>query len=378
MVTEIEEKDMMYAEGAILRRITYRELKDKTYDTHGDDYGVISDYFNNNTKKALLSNPNYDNDTKTVLNVVIYKDEIVGRHMLMPTQIKIGDRTVKAQTGGGHEINDRFQGKGFGTLVVHDTILNSEYPIYIGQLYSSGAISILKKMDICIFGKPLYNKDRKKRSVLVAKGYRGIRLAWHSFWGDLRLRFAEIPNMIRFYKLKYKYTIKQEKEIPEWITEMVLQDGHKYMEIHDREWFQWNLENTFSSNAHDKNYFYAVYEKDGTPAGFYMTKERFEENKKGTFKNLVRGTVVEWGSSNECKLSEFDLNIMALFTFGKQVDKVNTVISSSNGELEMKKLGFEFRGIYQMTFKPSADCEEEMRNQENWRIRYGGCNTILV
>ena len=109
MVTKREKKDMIYSEGAILRRITYRELKDKTYDTHGDDYGIISDYFNSNTKKALLSNPNYNDDSKTVLNVVIYKDEIVGRHMLMPTQIKIGNRAVKAQTGGGHEINDCFQ-----------------------------------------------------------------------------------------------------------------------------------------------------------------------------------------------------------------------------------------------------------------------------
>ena len=369
---------MAYGDGAILKRISYDELKNRSYDTHGDNYGIVSDYFIEETRKALLSNPNYDNDSHSVLNVVLYDGEIVGRHMLMPTKIKIGERTVLAQTGGGHEINDNFQGKGFGTLVVHDTIFNSEYPIYIGQLYSSGAISILKKMDLCIFGKPLYNKNRKMRSVFAAKGYKGFKLTWCSFWGDLGLQIAEIPNRRRLYKLKQRYVIRQERAVPDWVNHVVLQDGHRYMEIHDKEWLQWNLNNVFSSKAGDQNYFYAVYEKDGTPAGFYMTKERFEENKKGTFKNLVRGTVVEWGSSDEQKLSEFDINLMALSTFSANVDKVNTVISTPNCEEEMKIMGFEYRGVYQMTFKPSVDCEEAMRDQENWRIRYGGCNTILV
>lgn len=267
---------------------------------------------------------------------------------------------------------------GLGSLLLHDTIMNSEYPIYIGQLFSSGAISILKKMDLCIFGKPLYNKNKRMRSVLVAKGYVGIRLSIGCALGDFKLRILDLPNKIRLLILKRKFTIKRENIVPNWVEEITLHDGHRYMEVHDRDWLQWNLDHVFSKNPADKNFFYAVYDKTGKPVGFYMTKERFEENKKGILRNLVRGTVVEWGSNDETRLTEFDLNILAFSSFGRHVDKINTVISSENSKQIMTKLGFEYRGMYQMILKKTPDYDSAIQDQENWRIRYGGCNTVLV
>lgn len=368
---------MPYLEGVILKRITYKQLKEKSYDLLNDSLGIVSDYLEQ-TRDALLANPNNEDDSKSVLNMVIYNNTIVGRHMLMPTKIKNGKKTVIAQTGGGHEIHESFQGKGLGSLVVKDTIMNSEYPIYIGQLYSSVAISILRKMNICIFGKPLYFKQLKTRSVLAAKGYKGLSLSLASFWGDIFLKIKDFPNWIRTQKLKRKYVIRKETIIPEWVNPIILQDRHKYMEIHDKNWLQWNLNHVFSKNTCDKNFFFGIYDKTGNAIGFYMTKERFEENEKGTFKNIIRGTVVEWGSRNEKELNEADINLMALSTFSSEVDKINTVISSEGIEKKLKKMGYIYRGIYKMTFKPSLDCDEDMREQKNWRIRYGGCNTILV
>lgn len=369
---------MSNSNGIVLKKITYGELKDLSYDVDRDRYKIIADYFNEPTREALLSNPNYDVDSKTVLNIVIYNGEIVGRHMLMPTRVKVADQWVRAQTGGGHEIHDSFQGKGLGTAVVRDTIMNSEYPIYIGQLYSSGAISILRKMDLCIFEKPLYFKQRKVRSNLIAKGYSGFLLFFGSLFGDFYLKLLDIPNYFKLNALKHKYVIKREERVPDWVDSFVLNDGHKYMEVHDQKWLQWNLDHIFTINPGDKNFFFAVYDKKGDPAGFYMTKERFEENKKGVFKNLVRGTVVEWGSRNESELTETDINLMALSTFSPNVDKINTVISTDGIGKDIERMGYSYRGMYQMTFKPDDGCNEDMKDQNQWRIRYGGCNTILV
>ena len=137
-----------------LKRITYKELKDKSYDTSGDNFGIISDYFIEPTREALLTNPYYD-ESKTVLNVLYLNGEIVGRRMFLPAKIKAGNSFLFAQTGGGLEIYEKFQGQGMGSMLVKDSVTNREYPANIGQLYSSGAISIFRKMDISIFEKPL-------------------------------------------------------------------------------------------------------------------------------------------------------------------------------------------------------------------------------
>lgn len=109
-----------------------------------------------------------------------------------------------------------------------------------------------------------------------------------------------------------------------------------------------------------------------------MTKERYEENKNGLFKNLIRGTVVEWGSRDETELSEIDLNLLAFSTFSSNVDKVNTVISTKGTRKIMEQLGYEYRGMYRMSLKCDDSCPNDIINQDLWRIRYGGCNTIMV
>lgn len=369
---------MICRDKVTLKRITYGELRENKYDLNGDNYNIISDYFIDSTRSALLENPNYDNDSKSVLNVVYYNEEIVGRHMLMPTKIKVGDKIVLAQTGGGHEIYENFQGEGLGTIVVKDTIINSEYPIYLGQLYSSGAISILRKMDLCIFEKPLYQKMLKTRSIFKSKGYKGFLLLLLSFMGDINLKIHDLPNKTKIRKLKKRYIIKRETIVPTWVNNLTINDRYKYMEVHDQKWLQWNLSNVFSNNPDDKNYFFSIYDKKGLPVGFYMTKERFEENKKGKFKNLIRGTIVEWDIKDKSGLSEADINLMAISTFSRKIDKINTVLSCNRIEKEIKNMGYTYRGNYQMVLKPAEDCETDIYNINLWRIRYGGANTILV
>lgn len=362
----------------IFKRISYSELQGGRLIEYSDKYGLLSKYLSPSIRNALLTNPNIIDYSKSALNLLICDGEIVGRNMLMPTAIKIKEKTVLVQSGGSYEICEQYQGKKLGTYIFKDSIFNSEYPIYIGQLYSSGASSILRKMDLCFLEKPLYFKLCKVRSVLASKGYKGLLLSLLSFFGDMWLKIGNIKNWLKYIRLKKKYSIQSEKTIPLWVDNLTLHDGHKYMEIHDHKWLQWNLDHVFSENKVDKNFFYAVYDKKKNPVGFFMTKERFEENKNGIFKNLIRGTIVEWGSIDETVLSEVDLNLLALFSFSKKVDKINTVISTNGIEDSIKQIGFSYRGMYLMTIKLCQNYDDDILNLDCWRIRYGGCNTILV
>ena len=361
-----------------LKIINYQSLVDIKIEKNHDDFGIVSEYLSESVQKALLSNPNIKDYSKSLMNLVLFNEAIVGRFMMMPTRIKNGDSILLAQTGGGIEISREFRGKGLGKKLMSDTIFYSEYPIYIGQLYSSGASAIINKLGLTIFEKPLYVKLCKTRSVYAAKGQGGIKLKLYSLLGDLKIKIRDLPNKRKLCSLKKKYIIKKEYSVPEWVDNITLNDGHRYSEIHDRTWLQWNLDNRFTEANGDSNSFYAVYEKNGLPIGFFMIKERFEENPLGLFKNLVRGTVVEWGSANEKKFTEADINLMALSMFSSNVDKINTVISSEGLDDAIKQIGFEYRGQYQMALKTTEDVDKTILDQNNWRIRYGGANTILV
>lgn len=149
------------------------------------------------------------------------------------------------------------------------------------------------------------------------------------------------------------------------------------MEVHDRGWLQWCLDNKCTENSNDQQSFYAVYDRQGNPKGFFMTKERFERS-QGKYKNVIRGTIVEWGSYSKEELSEIDLNLLAIDSFGTRVDNITTMLSDISDNKAMKKMGFIRHGSYQISIKPGEINQDGISERNKWRIRYGGCNTIIL
>lgn len=360
----------------VLQRITYKDLRDQTGISVDDNYGMVSEYLTSSVRSTLLANPNLDDECKSAINIAICDGIIAGRNMLMPTKLKINDEIIMAQTGGSYEIAEQLRGRGLGTIVFRDSIMNSEYESYIGQLYSTTAAAIVRKLGLTIFELPSYYKLCNSRSVLEANGFRGFPLKLGTIIVNAVLKLINIPNTFRLKKIKAFYQIKKECVIPDWIDELTLHDGHEFMEVHDHKWFQWCLDNKFTEKLNDKQSFYTVCDRQGNPKGFFMTKERFE-SRQGKYKNITRGTIVEWGSYNEEELSEIDLNLLTIDSFGSQVDNITTVLSDISDNKGMEKIGFIRHGSYQMSIKPGGLNQEGILDQSKWRIRYGGCNTII-
>ena len=361
----------------VLQRITYKDLRDQTWISANDNYGMVSEYLTSSVRSTLLENPNLDDEHKSAINIVICDGIIAGRNMLMPTKLKINDDIIMAQTGGSYEIAEQLRGHGLGTVAFRDSIMNSEYDFYIGQLYSTTAAAIVQKLGLIIFELPSYYKLCNSRSFLEAKGIHGFPLKLGTAIINAVLKLINIPNAFRLKKIRKVYQVKQESVIPTWVDEITLHDGHAFMEVHDHKWFQWCLDNKFTEKPNDKQSFYTVYDRQGNPKGFFMTKERFESS-QGEYKNTMRGTVVEWGSYNEEELSEIDLNLLAIDSFGEQVDNITTVLSGkSDNHGMMKKIGFIRHGNYQLSIKPGGHNQDGISDKSQWRIRYGGCNTII-
>ena len=182
----------------LMQRIKYKDLRDQPLFNADDRYGIISEYLTFSVKKTLLSNPNLDDDNKSAINTIICDGILAGRSMLMPTSLKINEQTIFAQTGGSYEIAEQFRGQGLGTIVFRDSIFNSEYETYIGQLYSTTAADIVRKLGLIIFELPCYYKLCSSRSILEANGLHGILLKLGTSIINTFLRFVSIPIFFKF------------------------------------------------------------------------------------------------------------------------------------------------------------------------------------
>ena len=189
--------------------------------------------------------------------------------------------------------------------------------------------------------------------------------------------FKKIPNHIKYNRLKKTFVVQKEKIIPEWVSEMVANDGHQFMEVHDRAWFQWNLDyNTYGLDE-DIQSFYSVFDRNNKPIGLFMTKERLV-HMQGPDYGMIRGTVVEWESCDKSVLSEADINLLALQTFSKNVDLINTLACESDTANQLKRMGFRQKASFNFCVKDKKKMFENIGDQNQWRLRYGYTNTIIL
>lgn len=359
-----------------IHRITYNDLKNDFNIEYNDDLQMLSDYLTPSVINTLLANPNLKDFTDTAVNLIIRENVIVGRNMLMPTCIKTIDGLIPVQTGGSFEINEKYRGNGLGTMIFKNSIFNNKRDVYIGQLYSSSALAIIQKLNLNIFELPSYYKLCNSRILLESKGFHGWTLKVGTLLANSIINLLDFRSVIRLRKLKKNYRIVQKTKVPKWVEDLTLRDGHDFAEAHDCKWLQWCLDYKFTSHPYDKQAFFAVYDANSIPKGFFMIKERFEAL-QGAYKNLTRGFVVEWGSYDENELNEVDLNLIAVSCFGKNVDNITTILSDVSYDKPLKKLGFIRHGSYQFSIKTESNYCGNILDQNRWRIRFGGCNTIV-
>lgn len=358
----------------LLKKITYKDLKEKSYEAFDDRYGIAA-FITESVRKTFLEYPGYQNDSDTVAFFLMDGDIVIGRVMKFATKIKIGEDIVWANSGCAMEVCESYRKSGAGVMLITGDNSN-KYEVNFSALFTEMRIKLLKKQKSIVYEFPQYTKLVGTRVIFELFHLKGFLLKTISWMADALLRLLEVPNKIRAKRLKKRYTVKKETIVPEWAGEMATNDGHKYMEYHDSKWLQWNLDNNLNGYPEDIQSFYAVYDKECTPKGFFMTKERLEKE-AGRYRNLVRGTIVEWASADENKLSEGDLNLLALSTFSRRVSHITTLTVNPVTDKKLKKMGFIVHNILHMSFKDRTGLYSDASDQSLWRIRFGCCNTII-
>lgn len=360
------------------KRITYQELKDGTYKNAyipQDDKLSVTSHLTSSFRDAMLACPcNKKDDSKTFMHLYVNEEgKEIGRTIRFGTRIKAGDKVYDAGSGCGFEVIEEYRNEGIGADLIMVTLQNDEYDFLLGAGLTQMACALHRKLRYHLFEVPQYYKVRHARYVFRFFGLkRWLYLGWF-----VVQKFKDIANYVKWIRLKEKFVIKKETTIPEWVSAMVANDGHQFMEVHDREWFQWNLDyNTYGFDE-DIQSFYSVLDRNNKPLGFFMTKERLIQ-KSGPDQGLIRGTVVEWESCDKSVLSEADINLLAIQTFSKNVDAIFTLACESDTTNQLKSMGFRKRAPFIVSIKDKKKQLENIGDQNLWRLRYGMTHMIIL
>lgn len=356
-----------------LKKISYGQLQENNWLTDDDCYGMAA-FVDENVRTTFLQSPNNYQLDKTAVLLALEGDKIVGRHLLYGTTIKTGQDNVMAQSSGSTEVHESQRGKGIGSKINKWTLNNDEYPVYICSLLSPACLRIMeKKENACtIFEFPELVKIINMEAAFACRGMKGVPLKICKGLCNMFLGVLDIPTKARISRLKKKYSLKKEKEIPEWAGDMCMNDGHKYAEVHDNAWLRWNLNYNLTGKPQDKQSFYSIYKRE-KPVGFFFTKERLRDDVSS---EMIIGTLCEWASVDD-ELTETDINLLAFSTFDKKCYYMRTVTNSPRTSRDMQGYWFTNHGKMQMGIKDKYNQYPDMAEQYNWRIRFGCCNSIL-
>ena len=242
---------------------------------------------------------------------------------------------------------------------------------------SEMALPMYKKIGFKVLEYPRAMQLRKSRSLLSSKGFKGLPLKITSGVVDFLLYSLRALSGLSNRRLSNRYNVKEESSVPDWTETLVKEDTHKYKELHDQKWLEWNLKHNLHSRPRDKQRFYSVYDNK-KPVGFFMIKERYREVAGGVLKDLVVGSIVEWGSIDEHKLKESDIYVLASKCFEKDVAIVEIASSNENVIKKMRKYAFLPHGFSHIIVKDLKKKSSDISDIEKWRIRLGYADVILT
>ena len=346
-----------------------------------DQYGILT-YQYIQRRTILFNNPFLDKDSmnKTFLYIafddkedVSNKPTVIGRCYYFPTQLKLCDKIVLVQSGSAVYVQEAYRHQAVGAEMFTFSTFSEDYE---QRLYAG-----ISPMALPIFRKLRYNVFSMQR-LFLRKNYSPYLLRKVKFGKLVSLLspiinyFATLPLHLygKTHKMNKKFIVELCDRVPQWVDGMVLNDGHKFMEIHNHKWMQWQLQGAFRSEQNNKQQFYAIYKKDRQPIGFFLTKQRILDKKNKFF----LGSIVEWGSNDEMILSESNIYELALNTFSKDVYMIDIATDTYETISRMKILGFVDGGKEHIIYKNNIDTiYNDIQDQKMWRLRYGYADTVF-
>ena len=118
--------------------------------------------------------------------------------------------------------------------------------------------------------------------------------------------------------------------------------------------------------------------KQGKIEGFFVTKQQFfEQASSRGFKNVYLGSIMEWGIAKGSKLTEKDINSIAIHHFDNNVDGIQVATTDIALARNLKKYLFVPIGTANVGIRMKSIKDPAIKEMKNWRLRIAGGDTLM-
>ena len=346
-----------------IKIVTNRQVQNGSY---GSD---IPD----NYKEMFLANPFADDYSPMQLKAILDNRQ-VGSVYAFPLQIvQQGVGIYEACAGSSLSVDVNCRGNGIGGKLTMRRLDLMKDGIAIASGLSSMSLPIFRKkgFDIFLSRRWIYLKD--SRPVLEMFLPSGIILNLAVKAANCLINMWQSVLKRRLNVAFRGLTVEESWTVPPDVPNIVADEGKPFRENHTKEWFEWVLNGKFVDDERAKQHLYLVKEKSEI-IGFFMTKERFHKQASHRgFRNVILGSVIEWGLRCGSTLSTNDLLLFAIMSFGKHVNAVELCSFDDKLDNYLKHRLLVQVGEGNFAVKANGNSPlnryPEFHKAENWRLR---------
>lgn len=300
-------------------------------------------------------------------------NKVLGSVYAFPIEIARGRHVYMACAGSSLTVEPESRGMGLAKKMTLKRMEVTTDKIAVASGLSRMSLPLFKKLGFCIFLSKRYIFLQNSLPVVRMYIKEGILLNWVSASANLFLGIWKwILTKQRDCRFK-NYSIEEAGVVPQEVVDIAIGDPKLWRENHTKEWFEWVMNSSFAGDIRSKQHLFVI-KKDVEIVGFYMTKERFhaQASSRG-FKNVILGSVIEWGVKRGAGINDEDVILHSLLSFGKHVDAIEVCSAYDNINNFLKKrmlipVGKSNFAINAHERSSLYDCSE-LKEQKYWRIR---------
>lgn len=360
---------------------TFQELRDNVDLGYSDPYGIMAS-LDNNQREAILNNPVCYNDEDCCQILYIDHNTVVGTQMCFPAQAIIDGEVIRCNHASTVYSHPDYRSKGIGGDLL---MALTKLPPLRNTITGGNS-----QMSISLFKALRYNTFEFPRFIFLEDSRCAIEYVLHTK-GRLTRMLASIVNcFLKLHKFVVQgqisryakgLTIEYCQECPQEVENIVAEDSRRFRENHDKSWFDWNLKYSFNNDNRNSKGLYVVKDRDEIVAFFVNKIQYFETASARGFKNVLLGSVMEWGIKSTAKITERDIQLLAIKTMPIGLDGVQVASDNKKVIKSFKRLGFFPMGKANFCSRLRSIQDNEvqmsMGDAKNWRLRLA-CNDTLI
>lgn len=357
---------------------TFGELKDNVDLGYNDKFKIMAS-LDEYQKEAILDKPTGFDPNEVCQILAIENNVVVGTQMCYSARVIADGVEIFCNHASTVYSHPDYRRKGVGGNLLMALTKLPPYQNTITGGNSQMSLPIFKALRYDAFEFPRFIYLKKSRCAVeyVLKNG-GILTKVLASIVDVPLKFQHLLITSSISKYAKSLCVEKCNEVPIEIEQIVNEDEHRFREQHDKAWFEWNLKYDFNPDPRKHKDLFVI--KDGERIiGFFVNKIQFHETASARgFKNVLLGSVMEWGFSKDCGLSELDVQLLAIMNMPKEIDGVQIASDNDSVVKKFKKLLFFPMGMANMTVRlRSIKNNKAVKDGRNWRLRLA-CNDTLV